>query len=68
MTIYNEERQRRIDLIEKENQAIKKLNDLSQIKSRVETEDSLVKQVEIDEENEQTPLKKIANPSNEPTL
>lgn len=68
MTISSEERQRRIDLIEKENQAIKKLNDLSQIKSRVESEDSLVKQAEIDEATEQTPIKKVATPGNEPTL
>lgn len=68
MTISNEERQRRIDLLEKENQAIKKLNDLSQIKSRVESEDSLVKQANIEEQSEQSPLKKIATPKNEPTL
>lgn len=68
MTISNEERQRRIDLLEKENQAIKKLNDLSGIKSRVESEDSLVKQANISENSEQEPLKKIANPKNESTL
>lgn len=68
MSISNEERQRRIDLLEKENLAIKQLNDLSQIKSRVESEDSLVKQANIDDQLERTPLKKIANPKSEPTL
>lgn len=36
MKISNEERQQRINQIEKENEALKKLNDLSEIRKRVQ--------------------------------
>jgi len=62
--ISQEERQKRIEQIEKENKALKELNDLSKLKERVKNESSLVDQVGIVEDaNVEQPLKKIANPS-----
>jgi hypothetical protein len=68
MTISSEERQRRIDLLEKENEAIKNLNDLSGIKSRVEKDKSLIDQAGIIEDESQNPMKKIANSENESSI
>lgn len=68
MKISNEERQQRINQIEKENEALKKLNDLSEIKKRVQQDKSLTEQFDIVEEDITIPVKKIASPENEPTI
>lgn len=68
MKILDDERQRRINLIEKENVALKKLNDFSEIKKRVQDEKSLVEQANIIEETSPNPVKKIASPSNDPVI
>lgn len=68
MKISNEERQQRINQIEKENEALKKLNDLSEIKKRVQQDKSLTEQLDIVEEDITIPVKKIASPENESTI
>ncbi len=68
MKISNEERQQRINQIEKENEALKKLNDLSEIKKRVQQDKSLTEQFDIVEEDITIPVKKIASPENESTI
>ena len=67
MAITPEERQKRIDLIKKENEAIKQLNDLSDMKNRVRNEKSLVDQIGIIED-EEIPEKQSAIPSSETNL
>jgi hypothetical protein len=67
--ITPEERQKRIDQIEKENQALKELNDFRNLKERVKNEPSIIAQVGIIEESEaDKPLKKIATPAIEPSI
>lgn len=68
MKISNEERQQRINQIEKENEALKKLNDLSEIRKRVQEDKSLTELFNIVEEDTQIPVKKIAIPETEPTI
>ena len=60
--ISQEERQKRIEQVEKENKALRELNDLSNLKERVKKESSLVDQVGLVEETVEQPFKKIANP------
>jgi hypothetical protein len=61
MTISKEERQKRIDRIEAENKALKKLNDLSDLRKRVERDGSLLDDVEDTGEPTDT-FKKVAVP------
>ena len=65
MKTLDEERQQRINQIENENEALKKLNDLSEIKKRVQSEKSLAEKLGI--LDEVISDKKIASTENEPT-
>lgn len=64
----SEERQKRINIIEQENKAIKDLNDLSEMKRRIQNEKPLHEQVDISEELINKPMKKIANPESENSI
>lgn len=67
--ISPEERQKRIDQIENENQALKELNDFNSLRERVKSEPSIMDQLELNEENtSKDPLKKTAIPPVEPLI
>lgn len=60
MAITPEERQRRIESLKGEQEAIDKLNDLSSLNDRVRKEKPIVERIGLDEENES---QKIASKS-----